>query len=91
MTSVVTLPLTMGKGQATDVIYLDFFKALDPSTTSFSLNWMGSINRLLMNKKVVGQLHPEGHGQQLSIPMDINDKWCPSGVCTRTSAINYLH
>lgn len=29
MTSVVTLSLTMGKGRATDTIYLDFFKTLD--------------------------------------------------------------
>lgn len=35
--------------------------------------------------------HPEGNGQKLRDSMDISDKLSPTGICIRTSVIQYLH
>ena len=34
-----------------------------------------------MDKKWLGQSHPESSGQWLGVPMAISEKWCPSGIC----------
>ena len=39
------------------------------------------------DEELVGWSHPEGSGQRLNVQMEISDKWCPSGVCTGTSAL----
>lgn len=39
----------------------------------------------LMGKKLVAWSHLQASGQELSIPMDTSDKWCPSGAHTGTS------
>lgn len=39
----------------------------------------------LMDKKFVAWSHLQASGQQLSIPVDTRDKWCPSGVQMGTS------
>lgn len=38
-----------------------------------------------MVKDLAGWSHPEGCDQWLSVPMDIRDKWCPSGLHTGTT------
>lgn len=37
-----------------------------------------------MDTELVGQPHPEGSGQQLGVPMDTSDNWCPSEVSIGT-------
>ncbi|KAJ7419956.1 rna-directed dna polymerase from mobile element jockey-like [Willisornis vidua] len=40
-----------------------------------------------MDKKLVGQSHPEGSDKSLRVLMDISDKSCPSGVCIGTRVL----
>lgn len=40
-----------------------------------------------MDKKVMGQSHPEGSGQCFRIPVDINDTCCHSGFNIGTSVL----
>ena len=40
-----------------------------------------------MAKELVGRSQPEGSGQQLDVPVDNSDEWCPSGVHTGTGAV----
>jgi len=32
-----------------------------------------------VDEELVGWSHPESSGQRLSVQMEIDDKWCPSG------------
>lgn len=39
----------------------------------------------------MGWSQSEGSGQWLRVPMDISDKWCPSGVHIKTSVIIFIN
>ncbi|TRZ07630.1 hypothetical protein HGM15179_019480, partial [Zosterops borbonicus] len=46
-----------------------------------------------VDKELVGWSHPEGSGQQLRVPIDISEEWCPSGIFIGTGVnicINYI-
>ena len=43
-----------------------------------------------VDKELVGWSQPDGSGQWLNVQMEINDKWCPSQVCTGTIKIYIL-
>lgn len=87
------------KGRATGVIYLhfcSFLPLLDTAPHNISklerwIQWMDC----WMEKKLVGWSHLQASGQQLSIPMDTSDRWCPLGAHTGTSVtvifINDMH
>jgi len=40
-----------------------------------------------MAKELVERSQTEGSGQRLDVQVDAGDEWCPSGVCTGTSAV----
>lgn len=84
------------KGRTTDVIYLNFCKALTLSPSTFLSEWErdGFDELMMMNwsmdEELVGQLYPEGSGQWLNVQMDIMASGAPRGPCW-DCAVTYLH
>jgi len=70
---------SVDKGRATDVISLDFRKALDTVPNNIILS--------RLDEELAGWSHPEGSGQWLGVQTEISEKWCPSGVCIGTNTV----
>jgi len=51
---------------------------------------MGGLDRLV-DKELVGWSQAKGSGQRLNVQMETSDEWSPSGVCTGTGAVQYIH
>ena len=44
----------------------------------------------LVAKELVGRSQPDGDGQWLDVQVNASEEWCPSGVRTGTSVVQYF-
>ena len=79
---------SVGKGRATDVIYLDFCKAFDTVLHDILVGekWIWWMDHLQVNE-LAGWSHSKSCGQWLSVQVVISDKWRSSGVGVGTGDI----
>lgn len=83
---------SVDKRRATNVIYLDFYKAFGTVPHNILISTL-EIYRFngwtdcSVDKELAGWLLPDNCSQWLNILVEISDKWSPSGVCLVTGTV----
>ncbi|GAB0185946.1 mitochondrial enolase superfamily member 1 [Grus japonensis] len=85
---------SVDKGRATDIIYLDLFKAFDTVLHDILVSKLERHGfhgwATLVDKELAGWSHSKSCGQRFNVQVENSDEWHPSGVGTGTSTVQHL-